>query len=132
MLTNLKIRAYSYLTYQFTRPNYRARLFRLIFVSSVCFGASFLNAVPQKFTLSSGEQLIGEVLPQSDEQMLSIRSKTLGDLKLLRSLVVSTQAIELKGEKLIAPLAEANEQLSKQAVEPKLSADTQYQSQGDL
>ena len=132
MLTNLSIRAYSYLAYQFTRRNYKARLFPLILVSCVCFGVSFLNAAPQKFTLSSGEQLIGEVLPQSDEQMLFIRSKTLGDLKLLRSLVVSTQAIELKGEKLIAPLTEANEQLSKQAVEPKLSADTQYQSQGDL
>ena len=132
MLTNLKIRSYSYLTYQFTRPNYRARLFRLIFVSCVCFGASFLNAVPQKFILSSGEQLIGEVLPQSDEQMLFIRSKTLGDLKLLRPLVVSIQAIELRKKEVVASPIVANAPTPKQAEEPKLSADTQDPTEGDL
>ncbi|MEC7609927.1 MAG: DUF481 domain-containing protein [Verrucomicrobiota bacterium] len=93
---------------------------------------SFLNGAQQKFLLSSGEQLIGEVLPESDKQTLFIRSKTLGDLKLLRSLVVSIQAIELKGEKLIALPIEANEPTSKQTVELKLSADRQDQSQGDL
>ena len=132
MLTNLKISAHSYLAYQFTRIDYMARFIRVIFVSCVCFGVSFLNGAPQKFLLSSGEQLIGEVLPESDKQTLFIRSKTLGDLKLLRSLVVSIQAIELKGEKLIALPIEANEPTSKQTVELKLSADRQDQSQGDL
>ena len=132
MLTNLKIKAYNYLAYQFTRNDYRARLFCVIFVSCVCFGLSFLNAAPQKFTLSSGEQLIGEVLPESDEQMLFIRSKILGDLKLLRSLVASTQAIELKGKEVVASPTEANVPTPKQAIEPKISTDLQDQSQGDL
>ena len=132
MLTNLKIRAHSYLAYKFTRIDYRARLFRVIFAGCVCFFVSFLNAAPQKFTLSSGEQLIGEVLPESDEQTLYIRSKTLGDLKLLRSLVVSIQAIELRKKEVVAPPIVANAPTPKQAVEPKLSTDPQDPTEGDL
>ena len=132
MLTNLKIRAHSYLAYQFVRIDYRARLFRVIFAGCVCFCVSFLNAAPQKFTLSSGEQLIGEVLPESDEQTLYIRSKTLGDLKLLRSLVVSIQAIELRKKEVVAPPIVANAPTPKQAVEPKLSTDPQDPTEGDL
>ena len=132
MLTNLKIRAHSYLAYHFLRHDYRARLFRVIFVGCVCFFVSFLNAAPQKFTLSSGEQLIGEVLPESDEQTLYIRSKTLGDLKLLRHLVVSIQAIELRKKEVFAPPIVANAPTPKQAVEPKLSTDPQDPTEGDL
>ena len=132
MLINLKIRAYNYLAYQFVRRDYMALLFRVICVSCVCFGVSFLNAAPKKFTLSSGEQLIGEVLPQSDEQTLYIRSKTLGDLKVLRPLVVSIQAIELRKKEVVAPPIVANAPTPKQAVEPQLSTDPQDQTEGDL
>ena len=115
MLNNLKIRAYNYLAHQFIRREFCPRLFRLVSVGCLCYGVTFLNAAPQRFTLSSGEQLIGEELPDSDEQMLFIRSKTLGDLKLLRSLVVSTQAIELKDKEVVA-----NAPTPKQATEPKI------------
>ena len=112
----MKIRAYNYLAHQFIRREFCPRPFRVVSVGCLCYGVSFLNAAPQKFTLSSGEQLIGEELPDSDEQMLFIRSKTLGDLKLLRSLVVSTQAIELKDKEVVA-----NAPTPKQATEPKIS-----------
>ena len=132
VLTNLKIKAYNYSVYQFTRNDYRARLCCVIFVSCVCFGVSFLNAAPQKFILSSGEQLIGEVLPQSDEQTLYIRSETLGDLKLLRPLVVTIRAIELRKKEVVAPPIVAKAPTPKQAVEPQLSTDSQDQTEDDL
>ena len=74
VLNNLKIRAYNYLAHQFIRREFCPRLFRVVSVGCLCYGVSFLNAAPQRFTLSSGEQLIGEELPDSDEQMLFIRS----------------------------------------------------------
>lgn len=51
-----------------------------------------LDGALQSVRLSSGEQLIGEVLPQSDAQSLYLKSQVLGELKLPRTAVVAIEA----------------------------------------
>ena len=68
----------------------------LLLVLSLCP----LHAAPSLVTLDSGEQLIGEVLSQSDDEALVIQSGLLGQLKVPRSRVLS---ITVQSEAQAAP-----------------------------
>lgn len=60
----------------------------------------------QLIEIDSGERLLGEVLPQSTDSMLHIRSGLLGEVALLRSRVVRMEAVS-PGEASPGPVAEA-------------------------
>ncbi len=53
--------------------------------------ATIVRAEPELLLLSSGERLVGEVLPQSDEQTLYIKSALLGELQIPRASVVKME-----------------------------------------
>ncbi|MDQ8195557.1 DUF481 domain-containing protein [Coraliomargarita sp. SDUM461004] len=51
-----------------------------------------LLAAPSLVILDTGEQLIGEVLPQSTSETVVLRSEILGEVQMLRSRIVSIEA----------------------------------------
>lgn len=61
-----------------------------------------LSAAPEIVSLTSGERLVGEVLPQSNEQTLVLKSDLLGEVKLPRGQIVT---IEPQPAKAPAPAA---------------------------
>lgn len=50
-----------------------------------------LAAAPQIVSLSSGERLLGEVLPQSNDQVVVLRSNLLGEMSIQRSQIVKIE-----------------------------------------
>ncbi|NCG08673.1 MAG: DUF481 domain-containing protein [Verrucomicrobia bacterium] len=65
----------------------------LALVALVALHPSMLAAATEEVRLKSGERLLGEVLPASNEQTLHLRSKILGDLKLPRNSVASIKEL---------------------------------------
>jgi putative salt-induced outer membrane protein YdiY len=55
-------------------------------------GGVALLAAPEVVSLSSGERLVGEVLPQSNEHTLVLQSALLGELRLPRAQIVQIEA----------------------------------------
>jgi hypothetical protein len=51
-----------------------------------------LSAIPSVVALDTGEQLIGEILPESSEETVMIRSALLGEVSVPRARVLSIQA----------------------------------------
>jgi hypothetical protein len=76
--------------------------FFLLFALSLCA----LDGASARVTLDSGEHLIGEVLPQSNDETLVVQSSLLGQLKVPRSRVLSiTVQTENKEAPANAPAA---------------------------
>ena len=68
---------------------------RLSILFGVCawLGArAVVSAAPEVVSLTSGERLVGEVLPQSDEHTLVLLSDLLGELRLPREQIVQIEA----------------------------------------
>jgi len=80
------------------------KLLRLFVLLSAC-ALSSAQAAPSIVALDSGEQLIGEVQPQSTDATLIIKSALLGEITLPRARVLSIQAQAPKVE--AAPAAPA-------------------------
>ncbi|CAI8295636.1 MAG: Uncharacterised protein [Opitutia bacterium UBA7350] len=60
----------------------------------------------QEVQLKSGERLLGEILATSNDDMLHLRSKILGDLKLPRSAIASTKDFPAVKPKLVSTVAQ--------------------------
>lgn len=59
----------------------------------VTLNPAMLPAATKEVQLNSGERLLGEVLPESNEQTLHLRSKILGELKLPRNSIASIKEL---------------------------------------
>jgi hypothetical protein len=55
--------------------------------------ASTLSAATQEVQLKSGERLLGDILPESNEQTMHLRSQLLGTLQVPRSSIASIKAL---------------------------------------
>jgi putative salt-induced outer membrane protein YdiY len=76
----------------------------------VCFGllfASSLSARTDIVMLTSGERIMGEVLPQSNETTLVLKSALLGEISLPRSRVVRIEAFQSPESQVAQPTAVA-------------------------
>lgn len=67
------------------------RLLRFCFTSFALLGLTSIQAATSIVALDSGEQLIGEVLPESTEELLVFNSAVLGEIQLPRKRVLSIQ-----------------------------------------
>ena len=94
------------------------RLFVLFFACAL----SSAQAAPSIVALDSGEQLIGEVQPQSTDATLIIKSALLGEITLPRARVLSIQAQAPKVE--AAPAAVAQSAPAAPAAEAIAAAET--------
>ena len=72
-----------------------------------------LLAAPQLVSLSSGERLVGEVLPQSNDQVLVLKSNLLGEMTIQRAQIVKIEPQVIPAAKLASS---ANADSSKAAL----------------
>ena len=72
-----------------------------------------LLAAPQIVSLSSGERLVGEVLPQSNDQVLVLKSNLLGEMTIQRAQIVKIEPQVIPAAKLASS---ANADSSKAAL----------------
>ncbi len=72
-----------------------------------------LLAAPQIVSLSSGERLVGEVLPQSNDQVLVLKSNLLGEMTIQRAQIVAIEPQVIPAAKLASS---ANADSSKAAL----------------
>ncbi len=72
-----------------------------------------LLAAPQIVSLSSGERLVGEVLPQSNDQVLVLKSNLLGEMTIQRAQIVKIELQVIPAAKLASS---ANADSSKAAL----------------
>jgi putative salt-induced outer membrane protein YdiY len=82
--------------------------------------SSSLHAALQVVSLNSGERLVGEILPQSNEQTLVLLSDALGQVSLPRARVVKIEPqpdVEIAQNAVLAPLGEAAARSEAAAVE---------------
>ena len=80
----------------------------LALLALLVFALASANAARSLITLDTGEQVIGEILPQSSPVAFMLRSALLGEIKVPRARVVSIQAKALKPQPVKStPVAQA-------------------------
>ena len=68
----------------------------LVLLPLFIFILASANAALSVVALDTGDQLIGEILPESSPATLMLRSPLLGEIKVPRARVISTKAKALK------------------------------------
>ncbi len=86
----------------------RNALFEVRLVLIFILAVASLHAAPSVVVLDSGEQLIGEVLPNSTGETLVLKSAVLGELKLPRNRVLSIQPEASKTSSKPTPVVEVS------------------------
>ena len=79
-----------------------------------------LLAAPQVVSLSSGERLVGEVMPQSNDQVLVLKSNLLGEMSIQRAQIVAIEPQVIPTAKLASAT-----NTEPQSAEVKKQVDTQ-------
>ncbi|MEC7273882.1 MAG: hypothetical protein VXU48_01405, partial [Verrucomicrobiota bacterium] len=103
------------------------RTFFFCFLSLSSTFLSLLYATNSVVLLDSGEKLIGEVLPISNQEILVLRSSVLGELQFLRkrisSIHIESPESENKPQALIEPKVEKPENLSPFTYKQEMNAE---------
>ena len=68
----------------------------LALLALLVFALASANAARSLITLDTGEQVIGEILPQSSPVALTVRSALLGEIKVPRARVVEPNTLRTK------------------------------------
>lgn len=84
-----------------------------------------LAAAPQIVSLSSGERLVGEVLPQSNDQVVVLKSNLLGEMSIARAQVVKIEPKVIPPAKLASAAKKQPPKAAPKPTEVKKQMDTQ-------